>query len=73
MEQIGRTLLLLGAFVILLGAALWGASRLGLGPLPGDIRLGGEGWSCYIPIATSLLLSVILTLLLNLLWRGSGK
>lgn len=73
MEQVGKALIVLGAAVALLGAVMWGASRLGLGALPGDIRIGGEGWGCYLPIATSLLLSVVLTVLLNLIWRVMGK
>jgi hypothetical protein len=40
-----------------------------LGRLPGDIRIEREGFSCYFPIATMLVLSLLLTLLLNVIVR----
>jgi hypothetical protein len=40
-----------------------------LGHLPGDIRYQGKNVSCFFPIGTSILLSIILTLLLNLIIR----
>jgi hypothetical protein len=43
--------------------------RLGLGPLPGDILIQREGFTFYAPIATGILLSVVLSLILWLLSR----
>jgi hypothetical protein len=40
-----------------------------LGRLPGDIHVQRERWSLYFPVTTSILLSLLLTLLVNLLWR----
>ena len=37
-----------------------------LGRLPGDISIGGDGWAIYVPIATMIVLSLFLTLALNL-------
>jgi Protein of unknown function (DUF2905) len=62
--NIGKTLILVG--IVLVGAGvLWllGA-RVGLGRLPGDIVVRGERTTFYFPLATCLLLSVVLSLLL---------
>lgn len=69
LQNLGKLLLVVALAMAVLGGALWVGGRLGLGSLPGDIRLRGQGWSCFFPIATSLLLSLILTILLNLLYR----
>jgi hypothetical protein len=45
-------------------------SRLGLGRLPGDIYIRGESGSLYIPITTSILVSLALSLLFWLFSRG---
>ncbi len=68
MSEAGRVLILFGIILILLGLLMTVFPKL-LFRLPGDIHIEGENYSIYIPIATSILLSVILTLLLNLfLW-----
>jgi hypothetical protein len=67
---LGCVLLLAAAVLALLGVLLLVGSKLPwLGRLPGDIRLQGERLSCSFPLATSLLLSLVLTALLNLLLR----
>jgi hypothetical protein len=71
MDSIAKLLVLVGiAFLVLGGLAFLGA-RLGLVPgrLPGDIRLGGGNMTCVIALGTSLLLSVVLTVLLNIIIR----
>lgn len=72
MQTLGRMLLVFAAVLAALGALMWLGGRLGLGNLPGDFRFGGQGWSCYVPIVSSIVLSVLLTVLLNLFFRG-GK
>lgn len=72
-QQFGRALVFLGIAMVVVGALVWLGGRLGLGSLPGDFSLRGERWGCYIPIVSSLIISVILTLLLNLLFRWFGK
>ncbi|MBE0475717.1 MAG: DUF2905 family protein [Coriobacteriia bacterium] len=69
LQSIGKILVAFAVVLALAGALLWVGGLLGLGRLPGDLRFGDDRWSCYIPIATTLILSVILTLLLNLLFR----
>ena len=65
--QLGRMLLLGGALLLALGALLLVPARLAPGGrLPGDIVITRGPVSCFVPLATSLLLSLLLTILLNL-------
>ncbi len=65
--QLGRTLLLGGALLLALGAILILLGRVAPGGrLPGDIVISRGPVSCFVPLATSLLLSLLLTILLNL-------
>jgi Protein of unknown function (DUF2905) len=75
LSSLGRTLLLLGAGVAVIGGVLWALGRSGvpLGRLPGDFRFDVGGVSCFVPLATSILLSLGLTLLLNLVVRFLNK
>jgi len=67
-DSVQKFLLILGGVLILL-ALLWPlAKRLGLGRLPGDIHMTGDGWSVHILLGTSILISIVLTLLLNLIF-----
>ncbi len=60
----GRFLIILGLVLLLLGL-LWPVfSKLGLGRLPGDIVVERENFTLYIPIVTSLILSIGLSVLL---------
>lgn len=72
LQGLGKALALIGAALALLGGVLWVGGRVGLGSLPGDLRLEGEGWSCFVPITTSILLSLLLSLVATLLWRLFG-
>jgi hypothetical protein len=73
MAELGKTFLGLGIVLVALGAALILASRLGLpfGRLPGDLhwRSRSGHTQVYFPLATSILLSIVFTLILWLL-RG---
>ncbi|MEX0789071.1 MAG: DUF2905 domain-containing protein [Anaerolineales bacterium] len=75
LNSVGKWVLILGLGITTLGGVLWLAGRLGLplGRLPGDIRFEAGGMTCFIPLATSILLSLALTLLLNLVLRGRGR
>ena len=72
-NQIGRLLLVMGLGLALIGGLLILGAKLintdRLGRLPGDIRIERKGFSCYFPLATSILVSLVLTLLLNLIVR----
>jgi len=75
MISLARGLILLGFIMMVVGGTIYLVTRLGvpLGQLPGDIRIQGENVSCLIPLATSILFSIILTLLLNLVIRIINK
>lgn len=70
-DSFGRWMILIGLGVAALGVAIVLLSRLGLplGRLPGDIRLQGQNITCLIPLATSIVLSILLTIALNILLR----
>jgi len=73
-EEIGKALLIVGGLIVLLGLVLIFAPRLPwLGRLPGDIVLQRGNFSCYFPIVTFLLLSLLLTIVINVLLRLLGK
>lgn len=63
-EQLGKWLILVGVGISVLGVLTVALARFGLFRLPGDINLRGENWRIYIPLASCILLSVILTLVL---------
>jgi hypothetical protein len=64
MQTIGRLLLVVGAATALVGAACIFLPKLPwIGRLPGDIVIHRKNFTLYFPLATSILISVILTLL----------
>lgn len=70
---IGRYLIVLGAGIIVIGIVLVVAGRfpgLRIGRLPGDIYVERDKWRFYFPLATSILLSIILSFIL---WLFSRK
>ena len=69
--QAGKVLIVFGLAVALVGAGLYLAGRLNIpfGRLPGDIQITRQNITCLIPIATSIILSILLTLILNVLVR----
>jgi len=71
MTELGRLLVIVGGFVVVIGLFLALGLRIPfLGKLPGDISIDRGNVHFYFPIVTSLLLSVVLTLLLNLFFRN---
>jgi Protein of unknown function (DUF2905) len=72
MADLGKLLLVLGGVIILIGAALLLAGRfnLPLGRLPGDITYRGKNTVVYFPLATSIIVSIVLSLILWLVNRG---
>jgi hypothetical protein len=70
MTNLGRLLIFLGLGIVALGFILTFAGRMGfLGRLPGDIVYRKGNFTLYFPLATSLLLSVLATLLFWLIRR----
>ena len=70
MQELGRVLVVAGVIAVLVGLVLMLAPRIPwLGRLPGDIVVQRGPLTLYAPLMTSLVLSVVVTLLLNLFWR----
>ena len=67
METVGRYIMLGGIILFLVGGGLYHSAKFGLplGRLPGDICIEGENGSFYFPITSSILVSVVLTILIN--------
>jgi hypothetical protein len=65
----GRLLVILGIVLVVLGVLWPWIAKLGLERLPGDIVIERENFRLYIPIATSLIVSVVLSVVLWLLNR----
>ncbi len=62
-----RFLIILGITILILGLLWPYLGRMGLGRLPGDIIIERENFTVYVPLATSLLISLLFSLLLWLL------
>ena len=75
MENISRFIVLAGVVLIVVGAILFGLAKLNipLGHLPGDIRIDGANGSFYFPVVTCIILSIVLSVILNLLGRFLNK
>jgi H+/Cl- antiporter ClcA len=69
--DIGKLLIFVGIAIVIAGAALMllGRANIPLGRLPGDILYRGKNTTFYFPLATSLLLSVVLSILLYVIAR----
>jgi len=71
MNELGKLLVVVGAIAILAGVILMlaGRAHIPLGRLPGDIVYRGKNSTFYFPLATSILVSVVLSLVLYLIGR----
>jgi hypothetical protein len=65
----GRAILALGVVLVVAGALIECAPALRLGRLPGDFSFGNQNVRFFIPLGTSLLLSILLTIVLALMNR----
>jgi hypothetical protein len=65
----GRFLITAGVLLVAVGLLLQLAPGLRLGRLPGDFSFGGGNGRVFVPLGTSLLLSIVLTLVLSLFAR----
>lgn len=59
-----KWLITLGIILLVLGVAWPWVAKLGLGSLPGDIRIERKGFVFYFPITTSIIVSLVVTLVL---------
>ena len=70
LESLGRLLIWLGGGLLLVGLLMIAAGRItGLGRLPGDIVIRRENVTVFLPLATMVLVSVVLTIVLNMIVR----
>ncbi len=70
MPEIGKLLIIVGGFIVVVGLFLALGLRIPyLGKLPGDISVDRGNVHFYFPIVTGLLLSLVLTLVLNVFFR----
>lgn len=70
MADLARLLIVFGVVLVVVGAALLLGPKIPMiGKLPGDFVFRSDGTTIYLPLATSIVLSLVLTVLLNLFWR----
>jgi hypothetical protein len=67
--ETGRFLVVAGVVILVIGVLFSMADKIPLGKLPGDFSFGSGRFKVYLPIATCVLLSVVLTLILNFFSR----
>jgi hypothetical protein len=74
MEGLGRILLIVGGIIVILGLIfIFGQHIPFLGKLPGDIYVKRDGFSFYLPIVTLLILSILITIIVNVIFHFWNK
>jgi hypothetical protein len=70
-STLGKGISVLGVVLVIVGGLIWllGRAGLPLGRLPGDVHIQRDGVSCFLPIASMILLSLVLTIILNVVIR----
>lgn len=68
-EGLGKLMLAAGLVLAVAGGLVLLAGKLGIGRLPGDLVWQGDDWTVYVPLGWMIVLSVVLTILLNLFLR----
>jgi predicted Co/Zn/Cd cation transporter (cation efflux family) len=66
-QQIGKWLILAGITIVVFGTIIMLLGKIGLFKLPGDLQFGGKNWRIYFPIASCIIISIVLTLILWLI------
>jgi len=67
--ELGRIILIIGAVLVVVGGLAALGVRLPFGRLPGDIAIEGERGGIYIPLGTMIVISLLLTLIVNVFLR----
>ena len=68
-RSLGLLLIVIGGVVLLVGVGVWAGAFGWFGRLPGDLRIEGERTRVLVPITSMLLVSVVLTVVVNLVLR----
>jgi hypothetical protein len=72
--ELGKWLVIVGLGLALLGAVMWLLGRIPFfGNLPGDIRIQTQNFTCFFPLASMIILSVLATIVLNIIIRIANK
>jgi hypothetical protein len=69
LQSLAKILILFGVVLVLAGGVLWFGARAGLGQLPGDISMRRGPVSVYFPLVSCIVVSVVLSIVLNVLAR----
>jgi DUF2905 family protein len=72
LNALPKFLMLAGAALLVVGGLLFVGQRLGLGRLPGDFSWQGKNFSFHFPLMTSVLVSIVLTVLINV-WLSRSR
>jgi hypothetical protein len=69
--HVGKAVVGIGIILVVVGLTLWlaGDKLNWFGRLPGDIRIGRPGFSCFFPITSMIIVSVVLSILFSILSR----
>jgi hypothetical protein len=74
MEGLGKILLIVGGIIVIFGLILVFSNHIPfLGKLPGDIFVKRDGFSFYFPIVTLLILSILITIIVNVILHFLNK
>jgi hypothetical protein len=72
--ELGKWLVIAGLGLALLGGVMWLLGRLPFfGNLPGDIRIQTQNFTCFFPLASMIILSILATIVLNIIIRIVNK
>ncbi|HSB66970.1 MAG TPA: DUF2905 domain-containing protein [Anaerolineales bacterium] len=73
--NIAKIFLIIGVIFLVVGGIIYFAGRLNLplGKLPGDFTIQGKGYTCFFPLATSIVLSILLSIILFLISHFIGR
>ena len=75
LANFARIFLIIGVIFLVVGGLLYlaGKFNLPLGKLPGDFTIQGKGYTCFFPLATSIVLSILLSIIFTLASRLIGR
>lgn len=74
LESIGRWVLIIGIAITVIGAGIWFIARLtGWEKFPGTLKWQSGNLTCIVPLLGSIILSILLTIILNLLARWFNR
>jgi hypothetical protein len=73
LEQIGKITIILGISLVVIGGILYLLGKAGMQRFPGTLVYNFPGGVCVIPILGSILFSIILTIIINIIFKSSNK